>query len=64
MNTKKLIGIILWVLAFAIPFRFALLDSEDVGNIKGLVSFVVMLALVFTGYALFDGGTRQGSHGH
>lgn len=63
MNTKKLIGIVLWLLAFAIPFRFSLLETGDVGNIKGLVSFVVMLALVFTGYALFDSG-KQESHGH
>jgi hypothetical protein len=64
MNTKKLIGIVLWVLAFAIPFRFALLETGDVGNIKGLISFVVMLVLIFTGYALFDSGTRTSSHGH
>ncbi|MBK8613807.1 MAG: hypothetical protein IPN85_09985 [Flavobacteriales bacterium] len=64
MNTKKIIGIVLWVLAFAIPFKFALLDTEAVGNIKGLVSFVVMLVLVFTGYALFDSGKQGDSQGH
>lgn len=64
MNTKKLIGIVLWVLAFAIPFRFSLLETEDVGNIKGLISFLVMISLVFTGYALFDSGTRSNSEAH
>ncbi|MCC7500904.1 MAG: hypothetical protein IT229_00145 [Flavobacteriales bacterium] len=64
MNTKRIIGIVLWVLAFAIPFKFALLDTEAVGNIKGLVSFVVMLVLVFTGYALFDSGKQGDSQGH
>ena len=64
MNTKKIIGIVLWLLAFAIPFKFALLDTETVGNIKGLVSFVVMLVLVFTGYALFDSGKQGDTQGH
>jgi hypothetical protein len=64
MNTKKLIGIGLWLLAFAIPFRFSMLETGDVGNIKGLVSFVVLLVLVFTGYALFDSGTKASGHGH
>jgi hypothetical protein len=52
------------VLAFAIPFKFALLDTEAVGNIKRLVSFVVMLVLVFTGYALLDSGKQGDSQGH
>ena len=64
MNTKRIIGIVLWVLAFAIPFKFALLDTGAVGNIKGLVSFVVMLVLVFTGYGLFDSGTQGDSQGN
>lgn len=51
---KKYIGYLLWVLGFAIPFQSALLSTEEVGNIKGLVSFVVMMALVFAGYVLVD----------
>jgi len=72
---KKLIGLALWLLAFAVPFRHAILDTEDllqpdgsVNNIKGLISFVVMLALLFTGYALVDSASPKpgsgDSHGH
>ena len=46
---KKIIGLALWLLAFLIPFRFAILDTQDllqpdgsIDNIKGLLSFVVM----------------------
>jgi len=64
---KKYIGLALWLLAFLIPFRYALLSTEDVGNITGLLSFVVFLALVFIGYALVDSApkaTEGGHHGH
>jgi hypothetical protein len=65
MNTKKIIGLLLWVVAFAIPFKFALLNTEEVDNITGLVGFVVFLALVFTGYALVDSSSASsGEHGH
>jgi hypothetical protein len=72
---KKIIGLALWVLAFAVPFRFAILDTDDlvqpdgtIDQVKGLISFVVMLALLFTGYALIDSASpKPGSddaHGH
>ncbi|HPF90773.1 MAG: hypothetical protein H6590_04325 [Flavobacteriales bacterium] len=71
---KKIIGLVLWLIAFAIPFRFAILDTEDllgpdgtVNNVKGLFSFVALLALLFTGYALIDSASpKPGSeeHGH
>ncbi len=72
---KKLIGLALWLLAFALPFRFAILDTEDllqadgsINNVKGLISFVAMLALLFTGYALIDSASPKpgsdDSHGH
>ena len=63
---KKIIGIALWLIAFLIPFQYALLDTEDVGNITGLISFVAMLALIFIGYALVDSASAQasGDHGH
>ena len=72
---KKIIGLALWVLAFAIPFRFAILDTDDllqpdgtINNVKGLISFVVMLVLLFTGYALIDSTSpkpgRDDGHGH
>lgn len=72
---KKLIGLALWLLAFLIPFRYAILDTEDllqpdgsIDNIKGLLSFVAMIALLFTGYALVDSASPKpgadDSHGH
>ncbi len=59
---KKYIGYLLWVLGFAIPFQSALLSTEEVGNVKGLVSFIVMMALVFAGYLLVDSATAA-QHG-
>lgn len=74
MNVKKILGFVLWILAFAIPFQFALLNAEEVvksdgqaDNIKGLVSFVGMMVLVFAGYLLVDSSNRTkqpGDHGH
>lgn len=65
MNTKKLIGLVLWLVAFLIPFQSALLTTEDVGNMTGLISFVAMLALFFVGYALVDSAGKPGdSHAH
>ena len=71
---KKMIGLALWLVAFLLPFRFAILDTQDllepdgtVNNIKGLLSFVVMVGLLFAGYALVDSGKKQvaeEAHGH
>lgn len=72
---KKYIGLALWLLAFLIPFRFAILDTDDlvqpdgsIDEIKGLISFVVMMALLFVGYWLIDsaGDKKEASsaHGH
>ncbi len=72
---KKIIGLVLWLLAFLLPFKYAILDTDEVvlengraDNILGLLSFVAMLALLFAGYALIDGAgaakTGSGSHGH
>lgn len=72
---KKLIGLALWLLAFLIPFKYAILDTDDlvqadgsIDQIKGLISFVILLALLFAGYWLIDSaGEKQGtegSHGH
>lgn len=71
---KKLIGLALWLLAFLIPFKYAILDTDEVilengraDNIMGLLSFVAMIALFFTGYALIDSSGAKagsGSHGH
>ena len=58
---KKIIGLALWLIAFSLPFQFAILNAEEVvhadgsaNNIKGLVAFVVMVVLVFAGYMLVD----------
>ena len=72
---KKYIGLALWLLAFALPFRIAILETDDllqpdgtINNIKGLIGFVVMIGLFFGGYALIDSaGPKPGAedaHGH
>ncbi|HOP43630.1 MAG: hypothetical protein R2810_10045 [Flavobacteriales bacterium] len=73
MNAKKIAGLVAWLIAFALPFQYALLNTEEVvkedgsaNNTLGLISFVAMLALVFIGYALVDSSSGKGSeaHGH
>lgn len=68
MNTKKLIGLACWFLAFLIPFQSALLSTEEVSNVKGLISFVAMLVLLFAGYMFYDGANANKAshegHGH
>lgn len=71
---KKLIGLACWLLGFLIPFKYAILDTDEVvladgraDNIMGLLSFVAMLALFFAGYAFYDSASpKPGSdpHGH
>lgn len=63
---KKIIGLACWLLAFAIPARFALLETEEVNNIPGLIAFVSFVVLVFVGYFLVDSANSAGSqsHGH
>lgn len=72
---KKIIGLVLWLVAFALPFRHAILNTKEVvvddgraDNITGLISFVGMIALFFIGYALVDGsGAKKApaeGHGH
>lgn len=65
---KKIIGLVLWLLALLIPFRFAILDTDEMilengrsNNTVGLISFVAMLALFFIGYALVDSASK--AHG-
>ena len=50
MNTKKIIGLLCWLLAFAIPARFALLETEHVENIPGLIAFVGFVFLICLRY--------------
>ncbi len=71
---KKILGLVLWLLAFLIPFKYAILDTDSVvlengraDNILGLLAFVAMIALIFIGYALVDSASPKpgsGSHGH
>lgn len=71
---KKIIGLALWLLAFLIPFKYAILNTDEVvredgraDNIVGLLSFVGMIALLFAGYWLVDSSGAKagsGSHGH
>ncbi|MBK7382839.1 MAG: hypothetical protein IPP83_05580 [Flavobacteriales bacterium] len=58
---KKIIGLVCWLLAFIVPFRYAILDTDDVvladgraDNIVGLLNFLLMMVLIFVGYALVD----------
>lgn len=72
---KKIIGLVLWLAAFALPFRHAILDTKEVvgddgraDNITGLISFVGTIALFFIGYILVDSeGAKKApteAHGH
>ncbi len=72
---KKLIGLALWLLAFLIPFKYSILDTDEVvlengraDNITGLLCFVATIALLFIGYMLVDsGGSKPAAddgHGH
>lgn len=71
---KKIIGLVLWLLAFLIPFRYSILDTDEVvaesgraDNTTGLISFVAMIALLFIGYWLVDSSAKTPStegHGH
>lgn len=67
MNTKKILGIIIWIAAFAIPARYGLLQTEQVNNITGLIGFVSFIFLLFLGYYLVDSSSSKagaGGHGH
>lgn len=55
MNIRKIIGYVLWLLAFLIPFQPAILSTDNVSNTVGLISFLALVALIFAGYILVDG---------
>ena len=72
---KKLIAIALWLLTFALPFRYAILDTDELlqadgstDNITGLLSFIAMVGLLFAGYWFMDSASPKpgtgDSHGH
>lgn len=62
MNTKKLLGLACWLLAFLVPARYALLETETVDNIPGLISFVAFVVLAFLGYWLVDSSAAKHDH--
>ena len=67
MKKKLILGYLCWFGAFIIPFQAALLSTEEISNVKGLISFVALLILVFTGYILVDGANaaaKAKAHGH
>jgi hypothetical protein len=72
MNIRKLIGLALWLVAFTVPFWWSLLNTDTVvyddgtaNNMKGLLSFVVLLGLLFAGYALVDSASdRSAANDH
>lgn len=68
MNKRRIIGYICWLAAFLVPLQSSLLSTEDVGNVQGLVSFIIFVALIFTGYILVDGANAadkaKTQHGH
>jgi hypothetical protein len=59
---KKYIGLALWIAALIIPFRFAILDTDQVVLDDGRADNVMF----FLGYALVDSAknTTEGHHGH
>ena len=66
MNTRKIIGLALWLVAFTLPFWWSMLNTDQVvyedgsaNNTKGLISFVAMVILVFAGYALVDSAKKD-----
>ncbi|HMN05185.1 MAG TPA: hypothetical protein PKD45_05620 [Flavobacteriales bacterium] len=68
MNKRKIIGYIIWLVAFLIPLQPAILSTDGVSNSIGLINFVVLVTLVFVGYFLVDSGNTSGKaeagHGH
>lgn len=59
MNTRKLIGLACWLLAFALPFGPSILNTQGVDNVTGLLSFVATITLIFLGYWLVDSSKPQ-----
>ena len=55
MRKRRIIGYLCWLAAFLVPFQAAILSTEEVSNVRGLISFVVFVVLIFLGYILVDG---------
>lgn len=67
MNIRRTIGYVIWFLAFLIPLQPALLSTDGISNVTGLISFVVLVVMVFLGYILVDGANaaeKKAQAGH
>ena len=68
MHIRRTIGYVIWLLAFLIPLQPALLSTEGISNVTGLISFIALVILVFVGYFLVDGANAaekaKAQHGH
>ncbi len=61
---KKIIGFACWLIAFTLPFRPALMETEEVSNTTGLISFLIMLGLIFGGYILVETAKKPEQSAH
>jgi hypothetical protein len=62
--TKKIIAFGLWIAGFSLPFHYGILSTEENdyaghGNMYGLASFVLAIALLFAGYWFYDSATPK-----
>ncbi len=68
MNKRRILGYVIWLVAFLVPLQFSIISTDGVSNTKGIVSFVVLVVLVFLGYFLVDGARDEKKqaeqHGH
>jgi len=68
MNKRRILGYVIWLVAFLVPLQFSIISTDGVSNTKGVVSFVVLVVLVFLGYFLVDGARDEKKqaeqHGH
>lgn len=68
MNKRRILGYVIWLVAFLVPLQFSIISTDGISNTKGVVSFVVLVVLVFLGYFLVDGAKDEKKqaeqHGH
>ncbi|MBS1936206.1 MAG: hypothetical protein JST98_05665 [Bacteroidetes bacterium] len=68
MNKRRILGYVIWLVAFLVPLQFSIISTDGISNTKGIVSFVVLVVLVFLGYFLVDGARDEKKqaeqHGH
>ena len=59
MNKKKLLGWGFWLLGVLVPMHAGLMDTEQVDNTTGLLSFIAFVACLFIGYIFYDSGSSK-----